>query len=171
MLECNDLKCRLGALHVLADISLNIDIRKTIVDLNGIQLLVQCLCEPAIDLKIIAAENIANVARVRLARQHVRKFKGIPRLVDLLDVRLDVLTMPRDQLDDGQEEQLRMARAGARALASLAMSRRNMEVMRKYGLVPLTVRLLKSVHEDVVIPLMATCALCASLVGYTVWLL
>lgn len=89
LLECNDLKCRLGALHVLADISLNIDIRRTIVDLNGIQLMVQCLCEPAFDLKIIAAENIANVARVRLARKHVRRFGGIPRLVDLLDVKAE----------------------------------------------------------------------------------
>lgn len=89
LLECNDLKCRLGALHVMADISLNIDIRRTIVDLNGIELLVKCLSEPAIDLKIMAAENIANVARVRLARKHVRKFNGISQLVDMLDVKVE----------------------------------------------------------------------------------
>ena len=89
LLESNDLKCRLGALHVLSDISLNIDIRKSIVDLDGIPLLVKILSEPAIDLKTAAAETIANVARVRLARKHVRKFGGISKLVDLLDVKME----------------------------------------------------------------------------------
>lgn len=89
LLESNELKCRLGALHVLADISLNIDIRKTIVDLDGIPLLVNILAEPALDLKTMAAETIANVAKVRLARKHVRKCGGIPKLVDLLDVKME----------------------------------------------------------------------------------
>lgn len=89
LLESNDIKCRLGALHVLADISLNIDIRKTIVDLDGIPLLVRILAEPALDLKTMAAETIANVAKVRLARKHVRKCGGIPKLVDLLDVKME----------------------------------------------------------------------------------
>lgn len=89
LLESNDLKCRLGSLHILADISLNIDIRKTIVDLNGIPLLVKILSEPALDLKTMSAETIANVAKVRLARQHVRRCGGIPRLVDLLDVKME----------------------------------------------------------------------------------
>lgn len=57
-----------------------------------------------------------------------------------------------------------MARAGSRALASLSKSVRNIEIMRKYGLVPLMARLLKSIHEDVVIPIMATCSQCAYLV-------
>lgn len=90
LLESNDLKCRLGALNVLASISKNIDIRKTIVDLNGIPLLVQILCEPPIDLKTMAAETIANLALVRLARTQVRKCGGIQRLVDLLDVKLEL---------------------------------------------------------------------------------
>lgn len=90
LLESNDLKSRLGALNVLAAISKNIDIRKTIVDLNGIPLLVQILCEPPIDLKTMAAETIANLALVRLARKQVRKCGGVQRLVDLLDVKLEL---------------------------------------------------------------------------------
>lgn len=85
LLESNDLQCRLGSLSVLAEISLNIDIRRTIVDLGGIPLLVNILSEAAIDLKIKSAETIANVAKVRLARKLVRKHGGIPKLVDLLD--------------------------------------------------------------------------------------
>lgn len=86
LLESNDLQCRLGALAVLAEISLNIDIRRTVVDLGGIPLLVNILSEPALDLKTKAAETIANVAKVRLARKLVRKNGGIPKIVDLLDI-------------------------------------------------------------------------------------
>lgn len=89
LLESNDLKCRLGALHILAEISHNTDIRKGILDLDGIPLLVKILSEPAVDLKTISAETIANVSKIRLARKHVRKCGGIPKLVDLLDVKME----------------------------------------------------------------------------------
>lgn len=88
ILECNDAKCRLGALTVMADISLNIDIRKTIVDLDGIPLIIDILNSSMRDLKTVAAETLANVAKVRLARKYVRLCGGIPKLVDLLDVKL-----------------------------------------------------------------------------------
>lgn len=88
ILECNDAKCRLGALTVLADISLNIDIRKTIVDLDGIPLIIDILNSSMKDLKTVAAETLANVAKVRLARKYVRNCGGIPKLVDLLDIKL-----------------------------------------------------------------------------------
>lgn len=58
-----------------------------------------------------------------------------------------------------------MARAGARALWSLADSRHNKELMRKSGIVPLMARLLKSCHIDVVIPIMGTIQKCASQVN------
>lgn len=89
LLESIDTKCRLGSLHILATISANIDIRKAIVDLDGIPLLVQILSEPAIDLKTMAAGTISHVAKVRLARKLVRKCGGIPKLVDLLDIKLE----------------------------------------------------------------------------------
>ena len=54
LLESNDLKCRFGALTVLSAISLNLDIRRSIVDLGGIPLLVNILSEPSRDLKILA---------------------------------------------------------------------------------------------------------------------
>lgn len=55
-----------------------------------------------------------------------------------------------------------MARAGAKALSSLSESRHNIEAMRKYGLVPLMARLLKSIHFDVVVNMMSTCQQCAT---------
>lgn len=89
LLESNDTKCRLGALHILSGISENIDVRKAIVDLDGIPLLVNILSEPSLDLKIMVAETIANVARVRIARKLVRKCGGIPKIIDLLDVKTE----------------------------------------------------------------------------------
>lgn len=68
----------------------------------------------------------------------------------------------RDQLTDEQEVLVNMAGAGARALYSLSESKPNKEAMRKFGLVPLMSRLLKSVHIDLIIPIMGTCQNCAS---------
>lgn len=89
LLESNDTKCRLGALHILTDIAVNTDVRKTIVDLDGIPLLINILNEPSIDLKIMAAETISHVGRVRIARKLVRKCGGIPKLIDLLDIKME----------------------------------------------------------------------------------
>lgn len=184
LLESNDLKCRFGALTVLSAISLNLDIRRSIVDLGkarkpsnfvinfqnqnfpgGIPLLVNILSEPSKDLKILAAETISNVGKVRLARKLVRRFGGIPKVVDLLDVPLNCLITPRDNLSQNQKEQLDMARAGARALWSLSESRHNKEIMRVSGVVPLMGRLLKSTHIDVVVPIMGCVQQCATQVS------
>uniref|UniRef100_A0AAG5D8C6 Armadillo repeat-containing domain-containing protein n=1 Tax=Anopheles atroparvus TaxID=41427 RepID=A0AAG5D8C6_ANOAO len=166
LLESNDMKCRLGALSVLSEISSNLDIRRAIVDLGGIPLLVQIVSEPGRDLKIMAAETIGNVAKVRLARKLVRKCEGIPRLVDLLDVNMNCLRSQREQLSEEEREMLDMARAGARALWSLSESRHNKELMCRSGIVPLMGRLLKSVHIDVVVPTMGTIQQCASQANY-----
>lgn len=68
-------------------------------------------------------------------------------------------------LSEDDAELLDMTRAGAKALWSLSESRHNKEVMRKSGLVPLMGRLLKSVHIDVVVPIMGTVQQCASQVN------
>lgn len=165
LLESNDLKCRFGALTVLSEVSLNLDIRRSIVDLGGIPLLVNILSEASKDLKILAAETIANVGKVRLARKLIRRFGGIPKVVDLLDVPLTCLITPVESLTQGQKEQLDMARAGARALWSLSESRHNKDIMRTSGVVPLMGRLLRSTHIDVVVPIMGCVQQCATQVS------
>lgn len=89
LLESNDTKCRLGALHILSQLAVNTEVRKTVVDLDGIPLLVGILSEPSINLKIMAAETISYVGRVRIARKLVRKCGGIPKLIDLLDIKME----------------------------------------------------------------------------------
>lgn len=52
-----------------------------IVDMGGLQSIVTILDSPIKDLKAIAAETIANVARFHRARRTVRQHGGIKKLV------------------------------------------------------------------------------------------
>ncbi|XP_069700349.1 armadillo repeat-containing protein gudu isoform X2 [Periplaneta americana] len=162
LLETEDLKCKLGALSVLSEISQNADIRRGITDLGAIPILVVILSSQARDLQILAAETIANVGKIRKGRRVVRKCDGIPKLVDLLDVNNHVLVTPLNELNPEDVEEVHVARAGARALWSMSQSKKNREAMRKAGCVRLLARLLKSIHGDVVVSIMGTLQQCAS---------
>ena len=63
---------------------INLD-RRAIADLGGLQTMVKILKDPNKELKCLAAETIANVAKFRRARRTVRQFGGIRKLVYLLD--------------------------------------------------------------------------------------
>ncbi|XP_030757862.1 armadillo repeat-containing protein gudu [Sitophilus oryzae] len=162
LLETKDLKCKLGALSVLTELSQNQDIRRCLANLGGIPLLVKNLTEPARDLQILVAETIYNVAQVKKARKHIRQCNGIPRLVDFLDCNEIHLKTPKDQLSENELGQVALVRATARALWSVSRSKKNVQVMMKSGSVPLLAKLLKSVHMDVVIPTIGTIAQCAN---------
>ncbi|KAH1000340.1 armadillo repeat-containing protein gudu [Dendroctonus ponderosae] len=162
LLETKDLKCKLGALSVLTELSQNGDIRKYIANLGGMALLVRNLTEPARDLQILVAETIYNVAQVKKARKHIRQCRGISKLVDFLDCSELHLATPKDKLDEDATASVAMVSAAARALWSVSRSRKNIQVMMKSGAVPLLARLLRSVHMDVVIPTIGTISQCAT---------
>jgi hypothetical protein len=82
--------------------------------------------------------------------------------VDLLDVSKHVLTTPINNLSPEDKKEVHVARAGAKALWSISQSKKNRDAMRKAGCVRLLARLLKSVHGDVVVPIMGTLQQCAS---------
>lgn len=58
-------------------------IRRAIVDMGGLQSIVRILDSTVKDLKALAAETIANVARFRRARRAVRQYGGIKKLVSM----------------------------------------------------------------------------------------
>jgi hypothetical protein len=72
---------KIGSLQILKEISKNPYIRRSIADLGGLQTLVKILTEPDKDLKCLAAETIANVAKFKRARKVVRQNNGINKLV------------------------------------------------------------------------------------------
>lgn len=127
----------------MVELSINQQIRRCIADLGGISLLVKNLAHPARDLQILVAETIYNVAQIRKARKHVRKFNGIPKLVDLLDVNENCLKTAKETLSVDDIENVNMAKAAARALWSVSSSAKNAQVMMKSGAVPLLAKLLR----------------------------
>ena len=80
--------------------------------------------------------------------------------VELLDCAPDAAT-----LSEEQEKEVEAARCGALALWSCSKSTRNKEAIRQAGGVPLLARLLKSPHENLLIPVVGTLQECASEVG------
>lgn len=72
---------QIGSLKILKEISHSSQIRRAIADLGGLQTMVSILDSPDKELKCLAAETIANVARFRRARRTVRQHGGIRRLV------------------------------------------------------------------------------------------
>lgn len=65
-------------------------------------------------------------------------------------------------LTSEQEKDIEVARCGALALWSCSKSTRNKEAIRKAGGIPLLAQLLKSPHENMLIPVVGTLQECAS---------
>lgn len=147
LLETKNLQCRLGSLGVLVKLSQNADIRRCITNLGGIELLVKNLENPARDLQILVGETLYNVAQIRKARKRVRKCNGIPRLVDLLDVKEAFLSTPAEELSEGDRDMVNTAKSAARALWSVTLSTKNIHIMMQSGAVPLLARLLRYTYR------------------------
>lgn len=143
LLETKDLNCKLGSLSVLSDLSENREIRRSITDFGGVEILVKNLTDPARDLQILVAKTLYNVAQIKKARRNVRKSNGIPKLVDLLDVNENYLLTPWDELGTDEKEMVIIAKTAAMALWSISKSRKNVHVMMRSGSVLLLARLLR----------------------------
>ncbi|XP_068091828.1 outer dynein arm-docking complex subunit 2 isoform X2 [Hyperolius riggenbachi] len=164
LLDTEEIKCKIGSLKILKEISHNSQIRSTIADLGGLQTMVNILDCQDKDLKCLAAETIANIAKFRRARRTVRQYGGIKRLVGLLDC----VPMRSSNLTPEQEKDIEVARCGALALWSCSKSTRNKEAIRKAGGIPLLARLLKSPHSNMLIPVVGTLQECASEPSYRI---
>uniref|UniRef100_A0A8C4UUC4 Armadillo repeat containing 4 n=1 Tax=Falco tinnunculus TaxID=100819 RepID=A0A8C4UUC4_FALTI len=162
LLDTEEIKCQIGSLKILKEISQNILIRHAIADLGGLQIMVKILDSPDKDLKCLAAETIANVARFKLARRTVRQHGGIKRLVGLLEGISVGSTSPTPY----QANDTEIARCGALALWSCSKSTKNKEAIRKAGGIPLLARWLKCSHASILTPVVGTLQECASEPSY-----
>ncbi|XP_058261595.1 outer dynein arm-docking complex subunit 2 isoform X1 [Hemibagrus wyckioides] len=163
LLDTDEVKCKIGSLKILKEISRSSQIRRAIADLGGLQTMVSILDSPDKELKCLAAETIANVAKFRRARRTVRQYGGIQRLVELLDCVPNSTTLSAEQ-----EKDVEVARCGALALWSCSKSTRNKEAIRKAGGIPLLARLLKSPQKNMLIPVVGTLQECASERSYRI---
>ncbi|CAH8522289.1 unnamed protein product [Schistosoma haematobium] len=164
LLETDEVRCKLGSLKILKEITKNPQIRKSVTDIGGLQPLVNLLRSLNRDLKCLCAEVIANVANCHRARRTVRQYGGIKYLVALLDCpSLNSVPMTSEV-----ERDIEVARCGALALWSCSKSRKNKLAMKHAGVIPLLVRLLKSPHENMLIPVVGTLQECASEESYRI---
>ncbi|NXJ01967.1 ARMC4 protein, partial [Psophia crepitans] len=162
LLDTEEIKCQIGSLKILKEISQNTLIRHAIADLGGLEIMVKILDSPDKDLKCLAAETIANVARFKQARRTVRQHGGIKRLVGLLEC----VSVGSTNLTLYQAKDTEMARCGALALWSCSKSNKNKEAIRKAGGIPLLARWLKCSHADILTPVVGTLQECASEPSY-----
>lgn len=163
LLDTEEVKCKIGSLKILKEISQNPQIRRTIADLGGLQIMVKILDSLDQDLKCLAAETIANVAKFKRARRIVRQHGGIKRLVGLLDC--SQVRAPH-HFSPLHGKEIEVARCGALALWSCSKSARNKDAIRKAGGIPLLAQLLKSPHSNMLIPVVGTLQECASEQSY-----
>ncbi|XP_059039813.1 outer dynein arm-docking complex subunit 2 isoform X1 [Mustela lutreola] len=164
LLDTDEVKCKIGSLKILKEISHNPQIRRNIVDLGGLPIMVNILDSPHKSLKCLAAETIANVAKFRRARRAVRRHGGITKLVALLDCAHNSQEPAQSNLYDARD--VEVARCGALALWSCSKSYANKEAIRKAGGIPLLAGLLKTSHENMLIPVVGTLQECASEENY-----
>ncbi|XP_064019025.1 outer dynein arm-docking complex subunit 2 isoform X1 [Pogoniulus pusillus] len=162
LLDTEEIKCQIGSLKILKEISQNALIRQTIADLGGLELMVKNLDSPDAELKCLAAETIANVARFKQARKTVRQRGGIKKLVKLLE---SVSAGPTS-LTPSEAKDTEMARCGALALWSCSKSTKNKEAIRKAGGIPLLAKWLKCSDADILTPVVGTLQECASEPSY-----
>ncbi|NXE11330.1 ARMC4 protein, partial [Lophotis ruficrista] len=162
LLDTEEIKCQIGSLKILKEISQNTLIRHAIADLGGLEIMVKILDSPDNDLKCLAAETIANVARFKRARRTVRQHRGIKRLVGLLEC----VSVGSTSLTPYQAKDTEVARCGALALWSCSKSAKNKAAIRKAGGIPLLARWLKSSEANILTPIVGTLQECASEPSY-----
>ncbi|XP_053269015.1 outer dynein arm-docking complex subunit 2 [Pleuronectes platessa] len=148
----------IGGVEVLLNLLDSDEVKcQTILDMDGLQSIVKILDRPYKDLKALAAETIANVARFRKARTTVRRCGGIEKLVKLLDCLPTLANM-----SPNQEKDVEVAHCGVLALWSCSKCNRNKEAIRVAGGIPLLGRLLRSPDVNMLIPVVGTLQECAS---------
>nr|XP_009677914.1 PREDICTED: armadillo repeat-containing protein 4 isoform X3 [Struthio camelus australis] len=164
LLDTEEIKCQIGSLKILKEISQNSLIRHAIADLGGLQIMVKILDTPDKDLKCLAAETIANVARFKRARRTVRQHGGIKRLVGLLEC----ISEGSTTVTPHRAKDFEIARCGALALWSCSKSTKNKEAILKAGGIPLLAKWLKCSHVNILTPVVGTLQECASEQSYRI---
>ncbi|KAF7415190.1 hypothetical protein HZH68_003679 [Vespula germanica] len=163
LLETKDMKCQNGSLSVLLLIVTSGEMRRALIDYGIVSSLIQLLKHPVRDIQILAAEIMAIIARVRKARKQIRIRGGVPLILDIMDIPDNVLLHSFDELNNVQKELISVAIGGAKVLNSIAKSPKIKAELHKHGVVQLMARFLKSIHTDLIIPIMGTVQQCADL--------
>lgn len=162
LIRSEDLVCCIGTLYVLKDLSINIDMRRYIVDMNAIEMLVKTLETPAIDITTLAIDVVRNLARIRRGRKHIRNVGAIPKIVALMESKDDILQKPLEQMSVHEIENLQLIISASHCIASIVISVRNLQAAMKCGLIQNIRHLLKTKHHsELIYAVLSICKLCS----------
>lgn len=79
--------CKIASLKILKEICKNLNVARSVLQLEALTSLVSTLDNPCLKLKALAAECLAYVAKLRKARYYIRRDNGICALVALMDMK------------------------------------------------------------------------------------
>ena len=146
LLDTDDLKCKIGSLRILKEISKNVAIRKAIRDAGGLKTIVSLTKSQNKDLKCLSSETIANVAKSGKARRAVRHYGGLKRLVAIIEIARD-RKLNQFKTEEELKQNLEVTRCAALALSSCCKSDKNKKAMRKVGVLPVLAELILNITE------------------------
>ncbi len=141
LIDTEDLKCKIGSLRILREITTNVGIRKSIRDLGGLQAIVNLTKMANKDIKCLAAETIANLGKSGKARKAVRTYGGIKRLVFMVEMARDKKANQHAS-EQTRAQNIEITRSAMKALATCAKSNKIKKAMRKVGAIPVFAELL-----------------------------
>lgn len=84
LLTTNDLKCQCGAMQILKILSTNDRMAFEIIKEGGVVSLIKNLSELDDDAKCLAADCLANLSKLKIARSIIRRRNGIHKLITVL---------------------------------------------------------------------------------------
>ncbi|XP_011498142.1 PREDICTED: armadillo repeat-containing protein 4 [Ceratosolen solmsi marchali] len=163
LLETKEIKCQLGSLAVLLQISSSVEMRRLLIDLGIVSPLIDLLRHPARDIQVLTVETMANIALIRKARKQIRVRNGVPLILDIMDVPNAIVKKRIEDLDDLEKELLAVVIGCAKVLNSLSSSPKIKEELRKHGAIFLFARFLKSKSTELIIPMMGAVQQCSDL--------
>eukprot|EP00041_Stephanoeca_diplocostata_P026873 m.731978 g.731978 ORF g.731978 m.731978 type:complete len:1014 (+) comp23065_c0_seq1:192-3233(+) len=149
LLETDASKCKIGALLILRDISLSTTIKGAIADLDGMRAMVVALDDDNAELCALAAETIANCAKISRNRQRVLQYGGIEKLVRLLGT---------PSAPTGENE---VARCAALALWSCCKNKHIRNMVLEHGALASIATLVTSTNIPLLIPVIGILVECA----------
>jgi len=157
LLDTSEIKCQIASLKILKDISQSKPISRSLTDLGAIQSLIGLLSSTVPDLQCLAAETIANIAKLTRARRLVRKDGGISKFVSLLEI---PHTSNIEELKDNPQS-VELLRCAALGLCSLSKSKKNKRKMKSSGLIEHLSKLITLEVETILVPVVATLSECS----------
>lgn len=157
LLDTSEIKCQIASLKILKDISQSRPISRSLTDLGAIQSLIGLLSSSVAALQCLAAETIANIAKLTRARRLVRKDGGIGKFVSLLAIpaNTNIETLKEDQ------QAVELLRCAALGLCSLSKSKKNKRKMKSSGLIQHLSKLITLEVETILVPVVATLSECS----------